>query len=111
MTRLFNRIDDCLDDVIARTGGDEFVGVFPDVGNRDSLAFLGERLLGVFDQPFMVHGHSISLGGSIGLAIAPEDGADQDSLLRSADAAMYRAKRTGKRRLYLAAVTDPGRVA
>ena len=98
-------------DLIARTGGDEFVGVFPDVGNRDSLAFLGERLLGVFDQPFMVHGHSISLGGSIGLAIAPEDGADQDSLLRSADAAMYRAKRTGKRRLYLAAVTDPGRVA
>ena len=98
-------------DLIARTGGDEFVGVFPDVGNRDSLAFLGERLLGVFDQAFMVHGHSISLGGSIGFAIAPEDGADQDSLLRSADAAMYRAKRTGKRRLYLASVTDPGQVA
>ena len=101
-----------ISDLIARTGGDEFVGVFPDVGNRESLTFLGERLLGVFSHPFQVMGHTIILSGSIGLAIAPDDGEDQDSLLRAADAAMYRAKHIGKRRISLAAVSGgPGRAA
>lgn len=100
-----------ISDLMARTGGDEFVGIFPDVGNRDSLTFLGERLLGIFNQPFEANGHTITLGGSIGLAIAPDDGTDQDSLLRAADAAMYRAKRNGKRRRHLSAITGPGHVA
>lgn len=100
-----------ISDLIARTGGDEFVGIFPDVGNRESLSFLGERLLGVFDHPFQVKGHVISLTGSIGLAIAPDDGEDQDSLLRAADVAMYRAKQSGRRRIQLTAVSTPGRAA
>ena len=66
-----------ISDVIARVGGDEFIGLFPDVGNRDSLSFLGERLLGVFDEPFEVMGHRLSLSGSIGLVVAPADGEDQ----------------------------------
>ena len=100
-----------ISDLIARTGGDEFVGIFPDVGNRESLSFLGERLLGVFDHPFQVRGHVISLTASIGLSIAPDDGEDQDSLVRAADAAMYRAKQSGRRRLQLTAVGTPGRAA
>ncbi len=100
-----------ISDVIARTGGDEFVGVFPDVNNRDSLSFLGERLLGVFTHPFEVMGHTLAMSGSIGLAIAPDDGADQDSLLRAADAAMYRAKQAGKRGMQLSAVNTSGRAA
>ena len=98
-------------DVIARVGGDEFVGVFPDVNNRDSLRFLGDRLLGVFAHPFQIQEHLIPLGGSIGLALAPEDGTDQDSLLRAADAAMYRAKQAGKRPAQLASVVGGGRAA
>ena len=98
-------------DLIARTGGDEFVGIFPDVGNRESLSFLGERLRGVFDHPFQIKGHTITLTGSIGLAIAPDDGEDQDSLLRAADGAMYRAKQAGRRRAPLAAVGGAGRAA
>lgn len=93
-----------LSDVIARVGGDEFIGLFPDVGNRDSLTFLGERLLGVFDTPFEVMGHTLSLSCSIGLVVAPTDGDDQDSLLKAADDAMYRAKQAGKRRIHLAAI-------
>ncbi len=100
-----------INDLIARTGGDEFVGIFPDIGNRDALAFLGDRLLGVFRHPFQVAGHTIMLDGSIGLAIAPDDGNDQDSLLRAADAAMYRAKHAGRRRVQLVAITRPGRTA
>ena len=99
-----------ISDVIARVGGDEFIGLFPDVGNRDSLSFLGERLLGVFDEPFEVMGHVVSLSGSIGLVVAPADGEDQDSLLKAADEAMYRAKQAGKRRVQLSAVS-PGRAA
>jgi len=98
-------------DLIARTGGDEFVGIFPDVGNRDSLAFLADRLLGVFREPFQVLGHSIVLGGSIGLAISPDDGRDQDSLLHAADAAMYRAKRSGRHGVQLTAVSGTGKAA
>jgi two-component system CheB/CheR fusion protein len=58
-----------------------------------------------------VRGHVISLTASIGLSIAPDDGEDQDSLVRAADAAMYRAKQSGRRRLQLTAVGTPGRAA
>jgi diguanylate cyclase (GGDEF)-like protein len=97
-----------ISDMLARTGGDEFVVLFPDVGSRESLAQLGERLLGVFNDPFQVAGHRIPMGCSIGLSIAPDDGTDQDSLLRAADAAMYQAKHAGKRRVRLTAVKSTG---
>ncbi|NML24610.1 diguanylate cyclase domain-containing protein [Zoogloea dura] len=92
-------------DVIARIGGDEFAGVFPDINNRDTLNFLGERLLGIFAHPFHIQGQLITIGGSIGLALAPDDGLDQDSLLKAADAAMYRAKHDGRPALRLASRT------
>ncbi len=98
-------------DVIARVGGDEFVGVFPDINNRESLRFLGDRLLSVFAHPFQIQEHLIPLGGSIGLALAPGDGTDQDSLMRAADAAMYRAKQLGKRPALLTSVGGTGRLA
>ena len=91
-------------DVIARIGGDEFAGVFPNITNRDTLNFLGERLLGIFAHPFHIQDHLITIGGSIGLALAPEDGMDQDSLLKAADAAMYQAKHDGRPTLRLASV-------
>ncbi|MBS0370244.1 MAG: sensor domain-containing diguanylate cyclase [Proteobacteria bacterium] len=97
-----------ISDMLARTGGDEFVVLFPDVGGRESLAQLGERLLGVFNDPFLIAGHRITMGCSIGLSIAPDDGTDQDSLLRAADAAMYQAKHAGKRRVRLTAVKGAG---
>lgn len=97
-----------ISDMVARTGGDEFVVLFPDVGSRESLTLLGERLLSVFNDPFQVSGLSIPMGCSIGLSIAPDDGSDQDSLLRAADAAMYQAKHAGKRRVRLTAVKTTG---
>jgi hypothetical protein len=62
----------------------------------------------VFDEPFEVMGHLVSLSGSIGLVVAPADGEDQDSLLKAADEAMYRAKQAGKRRVQLSAVSPAG---
>lgn len=93
-----------ISDMVARTGGDEFVVLFPDVGSRESLNLLGERLLSVFNDPFQVSDHCIQMGCSIGLSVAPDDGTDQDCLLRAADTAMYQAKHAGKRRVRLTAV-------
>lgn len=98
-------------DVIARIGGDEFAGVFPNITNRDTLNFLGERLLGIFAHPFHIQDQLITIGGSIGLALAPEDGTDQDSLLKAADAAMYRAKNDGRPALRLASVSGDSAAA
>lgn len=100
-----------ISDVVARTGGDEFVGIFPDVGDRENLAFLAERLMGVFNQPFLVKEHSITLSASVGTAVAPDDGNDQDSLLRAADEAMYRSKQGNRKRTPLAAVGSSNRAA
>ncbi|WP_347249630.1 sensor domain-containing diguanylate cyclase [Zoogloea sp.] len=98
-------------DVIARVGGDEFVAIFPNINNRETLRFLGDRLLSVFAHPFQIQGHLIPLGGSVGLALAPEDGSDQDSLLRAADAAMYRAKHMNRRPTLLTSISGTGRSA
>ncbi|WP_374487735.1 diguanylate cyclase domain-containing protein [Zoogloea sp.] len=93
-----------LSDVIVRTGGDEFVGIFPDVGSQDSLSFLGERLLGVFNRPFQVMGHTLQLGCSVGLSMAPGDGATPESLIHTADQAMYRVKQARKSQAQLHAI-------
>ena len=93
-----------LSDVIVRTGGDEFVGIFPDVGSQDSLNFLGERLLGVFNRPFQVMGHTLQLGCSVGLSMAPGDGATPESLIHTADQAMYRVKQARKSQAQLHAI-------
>jgi diguanylate cyclase (GGDEF)-like protein len=97
-------------------GGDEFVGVFPGCGQpRQPGASSASACSGCSITPFMVHGApAFSLGGSIGLAIAPEDGAlTRTACCAAADAAMYRAKQHRQTpRLYLASVvTGGGRVA
>ena len=84
-------------DTIARLGGDEF-GVLAPV-EHDHLqeqAALTERLLAAIAQPYDVEDHYVVTGGSIGIAVAPEDGTDVHELLRNADLALYRAKAEGK---------------
>jgi diguanylate cyclase (GGDEF)-like protein len=81
---------------VARLGGDEFV-VLQTVGeDRDAIDRLARDILGEITQPFAVDGNEVVPSTSIGIAIAPQDGADSGALLRSADLALYRAKEAGR---------------
>jgi len=85
------------DDTVARLGGDEFVIVLRDVKRPEKVARVVEKVLGIFVAPFMVgDGHEVFSGGSLGVAMYPEDGRDEQTLLRHADLAMYQAKQAGR---------------
>jgi diguanylate cyclase (GGDEF)-like protein len=81
---------------VARLGGDEFV-VLQSVGSdRDAIDRLARAILEGMSQPLRIDGNEIVPSTSIGIAIAPEDGADGGNLLRNADLALYRAKEAGR---------------
>ncbi len=84
-------------DTVARLGGDEFVVVAEQTPGAEAERTLADRVQAVLDQPMLVAGTELRLGASIGLAVAGPD-ADARSLLREADAAMYRAKARGRGR-------------
>ena len=76
----------------ARLGGDEFALILVDVTDRDHAAAIARKVIGSIAEPFIVDGHEIRLGASIGITICPDDDEDPDNLLRNADLALYRAK-------------------
>lgn len=80
------------DDVVARLGGDEFVVLARRVHDDRSVRVLCERLVGAVTAPVEVDGIEVSVGASIGIAIAPRHGSDYGRLLQRADIAMYDAK-------------------
>jgi diguanylate cyclase (GGDEF)-like protein len=84
-------------DLLARLSGDEFAIVVPRLTDPAMLAPLAERILHLLSSPFRVDGHEIQVGCSIGLAIAPDNGNDAETLMRNADFALYRAKTEGRR--------------
>lgn len=88
------RLTDCIGpgDVIARLGGDEFVILIDQRVEGKRIALLAERLLQAMREPFDTVNGRYYLGVSIGVALYPHDGISGSDLLRSADAAMYRAK-------------------
>jgi len=80
------------DDFAARLGGDEFAVVLPRVLDAGIAATTARRILGTLEQPFVIDGQVLEVGGSIGIALFPEHGVDARTLLRRADVAMYSAK-------------------
>ncbi|HWP26277.1 MAG TPA: EAL domain-containing protein [Xanthobacteraceae bacterium] len=84
-------------DMLARLGGDEFAIVQVGESNqREAAVALAVRVIDNINEPFEIEGHKLSIGTSIGIALAPEDGADCDDLLKKADMALYRAKADGR---------------
>jgi diguanylate cyclase (GGDEF)-like protein/PAS domain S-box-containing protein len=82
-------------DIVARLGGDEFAIVqIPSAQGLDTNA-LAARLIEVVGAPYDIEGHQVVVGASIGIAIAPADGATPDALMKNADLALYRAKADG----------------
>jgi diguanylate cyclase (GGDEF)-like protein/PAS domain S-box-containing protein len=82
------------EDLVARLGGDEFVVVCAEAESDAAIGEVAQRLVDVLAQPFGVAGRELHVSASVGVTVANE-GASADSLLRDADAAMYRAKERG----------------
>jgi diguanylate cyclase (GGDEF)-like protein len=83
-------------DTVARLGGDEFAIVQVSGAQPVAATVLAQHLIETLAEPFEVEGHSVVIGTSIGMALAPNDGGDPDELLKNADMALYRAKAEGR---------------
>ncbi len=82
--------------VVARFGGDEFVILVSDLSDPVDAEHVAERVLDALQSPLVIAGHEVSIGGSIGIAVHPDDGAETGDLLKHADLAMYAAKSAGR---------------
>ena len=83
-------------DTVARLGGDEFVILLWQVSGADYAAAVAQRMLGALAQPYDILGNSVSISASAGIGIYPAHGDTADKLIKSADLALYAAKRAGK---------------
>lgn len=81
---------------VARLGGDTFLLVTPNCRNAEHARELAERMLTAIGEPFPMDEHEHCLSTSIGVAMFPDDGADDQALIKNADIAMYRAKDRGR---------------
>src|SRR6185436_7798119 len=88
-------------DTISRIGGDEFSILLPEVTNAEAVAGVARKILDSLARPFTVNGHDLFVTASIGISCFPADGDDVETLLRCADAAMYRAKELGRNQAQL----------
>ncbi len=83
---------------VHRLGGDEFIVCCYDFDNRSEICRLAEEILESFESPVILGDSMLHITVSIGVSVFPEDGANPDELLQSADIAMYKAKLSGKNR-------------
>lgn len=88
------------DDVVARLGGDEFAAVLPRRAGRPApeTEELAARIIAAVNEPVSFNGEMVQVGCSIGIASWPEDDRDMATVMRHADAALYKAKRDGRNR-------------
>ena len=83
-------------DTVARLGGDEFLIALTHVKDTPDAAVAAERLMDAMTAEFVIEGHTLNVSCSIGISIFPEHGADCETLIKNADAAMYSAKADGR---------------
>ena len=83
-------------DTVARLGGDEFLVALTNVKDCSDVAVVAERFMDAMTVGFVIQGHTLSIGCSLGVSIFPDHGADVETLIKNADAAMYTAKDRGR---------------
>jgi diguanylate cyclase (GGDEF)-like protein/PAS domain S-box-containing protein len=83
-------------DTVAHFGGDEFVILLADLASAQDVSPIARKTLGTLEDPFVIEQRELYVTGSIGISLYPDDGGEPLVLLKNADAAMYRAKETGK---------------
>lgn len=81
---------------IGRLGGDEFQVMLPDIDDRGRLGEIAKTIITMLSQPYQIDGSRCVIGASIGVAIAPYDGVNQEEIVRSADLALYASKGGGR---------------
>lgn len=84
------------EDVLARLGGDEFAILLANAPDLVALAQLSQRLIDLVQRTYLIDGHVVHVGTSIGIALAPEHGQSARELLRRADLALYESKNCGR---------------
>ena len=99
------------EDTVARLGGDEFIIALWHVSGTDDAARVALKVIEAVSQPYAIEGHTVSITTSAGVGIYPVHGEDADTLMKSADLALYEAKRAGKNAYRISERTDLSAVA
>ncbi|MGH8679302.1 MAG: putative bifunctional diguanylate cyclase/phosphodiesterase, partial [Burkholderiales bacterium] len=85
-------------DAVCRYSGDEYTVVVSALREPAEAAIVASKIVQIFEKPFTLENHDVSVTSSIGISVFPDDGRTLEDLVRNADAAMYYAKRTGRNR-------------
>lgn len=98
LQRVARRLERCMrkKDTVARIGGDEFAVMIGDVDDPQRITAVAKKILSEFELPMVFEGRELYITTTLGVSVYPRDGVDRNELLRKADLAMYRAKRTGQ---------------
>lgn len=91
--RLTHSLREC--DAVARLGGDEFTVLLGGITGPEAARAIGDKIMQALRAPFVLAGRQVFTTPSLGIALYPQAGTDPTTLLRNADAAMYRAKQAG----------------
>ena len=83
-------------DAIARFGGDEFVALMPEIKTAQDAGLVAQKIVDTIAEPFLLSSQACRVTASVGIAIFPEDGEDEETLSKKADSAMYISKREGR---------------
>ncbi|MBT0654107.1 CBS domain-containing protein [Geomobilimonas luticola] len=83
-------------DTVSRMGGDEFVLLLPAIASAASADVIAAKIVKAFRKPFVCDGHTLKVTASVGIADFPDDGEDEETLMKNADIALYRVKEQGR---------------
>ncbi len=85
-------------DTVGRFGDDEYVVLLPGIIRKENVSLVTEKILTMFSAPYFLEGNEIIISASIGISVFPEDGDNNEELVKNADIAMYHVKKTGRNR-------------
>ncbi|MEM8546900.1 MAG: GGDEF domain-containing response regulator, partial [Pseudomonadota bacterium] len=83
-------------DLVGRLGGDEFAILAEAITNPYDAEVVAQKIIESLQQPFILGGHAVTIGASVGISLFPHDAQDAEELLTRSDVAMYQAKRSGR---------------